>query len=184
MKQDLFYNLLEPVHPQAEAFCRKLAGNKEDGDDLYQECLLKAMLKFTTLRDHSSFKPWLFRIIVNGYKNRFRTSWWSRFQSLTPEVTENLCSCDPSDMYTAQRWLERAFEVLKPEEKVLIILFELEQWTVDELAQLFKRPKGTIKARLSRARKKMRAKIASYLKNETHDIAGDRLCVAAKPNNE
>ncbi len=184
MKQELFYNLLEPVHPQAEAFSRKLAGNKEDGDDLYQECLLKALIKFKSLRESTSFKPWLFRIIVNGYKNRLRKAWWFRHQPLSKELTETLNGGDPSGMFTARRWLERAFEVLKPEEKVLVILFELEQWPIEELAQMLNRPPGTIKARLSRARKKMRIKIASYMKTETHDIAGDRLCVAAKPNNE
>jgi DNA-directed RNA polymerase specialized sigma24 family protein len=58
MNRDLFWTFLEAEHAKAEAFCRKLAGNREDGDDLYQDALLAAMRKFRTLRDPKAFRPW------------------------------------------------------------------------------------------------------------------------------
>ena len=51
VKNDLFWQLLEPLHPKAESFCRRVAANFEDGNDLYQEAVLQAMRKFAGLRD-------------------------------------------------------------------------------------------------------------------------------------
>jgi RNA polymerase sigma-70 factor (ECF subfamily) len=164
MNNKLFWELLEPEHTRAEAFCRKLTGNRDDGDDLYQEALVLAMAKLGSLRDHGAFRPWLYRIIVNAFRSRNRRPWWRGRVRLQSEHTNSLQS-DPSGQFDARRWLERAFTALKPEEKALIILFEVEGWSVAEIAALQGAPTGTIKARLSRSRSKMRDHIAALLKS-------------------
>lgn len=163
MDNELFWKLLEPEHPKAEAFCRKLTGNREEGDDLYQDSLLTALRKFDSLREHSAFRPWLYRIIVNGFKNRHRRSWWRRHASLTPEVLHALPGGDPEGRLTARRWVERALRNLSVDERSLIVLFELRQWSVGELAKLYGCNEGTIKTRLFRSRRKMRKTITRYL---------------------
>ncbi len=163
MNRDLFWTLLEAEHAKAEAFCRKLAGNREDGDDLYQDALLAAMRKLRSLRDPNSFRPWLYRIMVNTFKNRVQGPWWRRRVTLTPEISESRVSTDPSAAYAARRWLDRGFAALKPEDRALVTLFELEGWTIQELANLKRRPTGTIKARLARARATMRKAIEQHL---------------------
>ena len=70
---------------------------------------------------------------------------------------------DPSEQFNSRRWLERALGALKTEERTLILLFEIEGWSVAELAGLHNKPEGTIKARLWRARRKMRQKLESYI---------------------
>ena len=162
MNNKLFWELLEPEHPKAEAFCRKLAGDRDEGDDLYQEALVLAMSKLDALRDHTAFRPWLYRIIVNAFRSRSRRPWWRGRVRLRSEHTDVLQS-DPSNQFAARRWLERAFTALKPEEKALIVLFEIEGWSVAEIAELHGVPIGTIKARLSRTRLKMREHIARLL---------------------
>jgi RNA polymerase sigma-70 factor (ECF subfamily) len=162
MSRDLFWKLLEAEHPQTEAFCRKLTGNRDDGDDLYQDCVLHAWRKFANLRDHQAFRPWLYRIIVNMYKSRCRHLRLMRPAAETAgEMTEY--SHDPSTDLHASLWLERAMTALSPEEKALISLFELEGWNVMELARMYGKPEGTIKSRLARARKKMRAELGRYV---------------------
>ncbi len=163
MDNELFWKLLEPEHPRAEAFCRKLTQNRDEGDDLYQDALLTAMRKLGSLRDHSAFRPWLYRIIVNAFKNRHRRSWWRRHAPLNPDVASSSVSDDPRDRMAARRWLERAFRALNAEERSLIVLFELEQWSLDELAGLYRSSNGAIKARLFRCRRKMRNELSRYL---------------------
>ncbi|MBI5868830.1 MAG: RNA polymerase sigma factor [candidate division Zixibacteria bacterium] len=167
MDRDLFWTYLETEHPRAEAFCRKLAKSRDEGDDVYQDALLMAMRRVRTLRDPAAFRPWLYRIIVNTYRNRVVGPWWRRRAPLTRELCETQAGADPSEAYAARRWLDRALDVLKPEERALVTLFELEGWSIAELAELQNRPQGTIKARLVRARKKMREAIAGYLPAET-----------------
>lgn len=163
MNNDRFWTLLEPVHGQAEGFCRRLAGNRDDGDDLYQDSLLVAMRKIGSLRDETAFRPWLFKLIINRFRNRSREAWWRHRAGLTPGLLEAVLIDDPRDKNEARRVLEAAMTVLKAEEKAMLVLFEFEQWTIAELATLYGKPDGTIKARLSRARSKMRRFLEGHL---------------------
>lgn len=166
MDGDLFWKLLEAEHPKAERFCRRIAGDRQDGDDLYHDALLAAWRKFGTLNDRGSFRPWLYRIIVNKFKSRLRRPWWSKRQYLDERVLNDKGGYDPTGRYAARRWLDRAFEALSPADKTLVMLFELEGWNITELAGIYGKPEGTIKSRLSRARRKMRQKLMSYLPHD------------------
>jgi RNA polymerase sigma-70 factor (ECF subfamily) len=173
MDRELFWKLLKPHHPKAEAFCRRLAGNRDDGDDLYQEGLLTAMRKFHTLKEPVSFQAWLFRILVNTFKNRKRKAWWRHFVPI-PNVEESSWGSDPGERYDAYRWLEMALSALKPEDRAIVLLFEIEGWTIAELSDMFSKPEGTIKARLARARGKMRLALERRLpKQETNSTASE-----------
>ncbi len=163
MDGDLFWKLLEAEHPKAERFCRKIAADRQDGDDLYHDALLAAWRKFGTLRNVDSFRPWLYRIIVNRFKSRLRGPWWRKRQLLDGASLNEREVYDPAGIHTARRWLDRAFEALSPADKTLVILYELEGWNITELARIYGKPEGTIKSRLSRARRKMREKLLSYL---------------------
>jgi RNA polymerase sigma-70 factor, ECF subfamily len=169
-KQELFWTLLEAEHPRAEAFCRKLAGNRTDGDDLYQDSLLSAMKKFDKLRLRTAFRPWLYRIMVNTYVSSRRGPWQRKRAQLTTEILDTLSAGDPSDEYAARRWLEIAMKTLSAKDRALVTLFEIEGWSVAELAELEGRPTGSIKSRLSRARQKMRQAIVRYLTNEKGEM--------------
>jgi RNA polymerase sigma-70 factor, ECF subfamily len=169
-ERDLFWTLLEAEHPKAEAFCRRLAGSHADGDDLYQDSLLLAIRKFAKLRDQAAFRPWLYRIIINSYVNGYREPWRKKQIPLTTELMETLAGDDPSDTYNAKRWIAIAMDTLSPDDRALVTLFELERWSIAELARLQGKPEGTIKSRLSRARTKMREMIARYLRTGETNI--------------
>ncbi len=160
---------MEPIHSRAENFSRHLAGNRDDGDDLYHEAILAALAKFGSLRDDSAFKAWFYRIVVNGHKNRRRLPWWRKVIGLGDYETVNHPAHDPSAEYAARRHLETALSALKTNERALIVLYELEGWPVRELANLFGSPDGTIKARLSRARHKMRKALIPLIPQNEKD---------------
>jgi len=173
--KELFWEMLSPEHRRAESFCRKLCGSKDDGDDLYQEALLAAFQGFEALREKQAFRNWLYSIIIRRYRNRFRNPWWKRRTTLTPEIAETH-NFDPTEQFDSSRWLKRALKVLKTEERALIVLFEIEGWSIAELSEIFGKPQGTIKAKLSRSRQKMRkALMPSFrgrkIKNETNEAS-------------
>lgn len=147
-----------------------MAGSLSDGDDLYQDALLLALRKFGRLRDRNAFRPWLYRIILNAFASRRRAAWFRKRVTLTTEMAETLPGDDPSELYVARRWLEIAMRPLTPEERTLVTLFELEGWSVAELAAMRGAPEGTIKSRLSRARDKMRQAIAGHLPESQLEI--------------
>lgn len=185
--RDLFWNLLEPEHKQAGAFCRKLAGNRESGDDLYQEALITAVGKFHSLRDIASFRPWLYRILINSFRNSVRRPWWKRFEPLTDELADRAPGDDPTAVYAARRLLERAFAAVSTEERALVTLFELEGWSIAELATLHGKSENAIKVRLFRSRKKMRGAVARHLSSSGRKpvkrlmMCEEAVCVVTKP---
>jgi len=185
VNNELFWKLLEPVHPKAEAFCRRLAGNRDDGDDLYQEGLLMALRKFGSLRDHKAFRPWLFRLMINCYRNRQRSSWWRRHVSLTGKLSESRGNPDPRKRLDSRRWLELALSSLSSENRALVVLFEIEGWTISELALMFQKPEGTIKARLSRSRHRMRRVLEKYLPEQKQSASeGEYALQSSKTTDE
>jgi RNA polymerase sigma-70 factor (ECF subfamily) len=185
-KQDLFWTLVEPEHPRLRAFCRKLTGNRDDGDDLLQDSLVAGLSGFGELRDPGAWRPWLYRIAVNRYRDRLRRPWWKRLVRLSDEVSANLGGDDPDHRYAARRRLERAFRVLSPEERAMVTLFELEGWTIAELAELYEKREGGIKMRLLRARRKMRKALTArpLAENNTNSVetleGRKSVCVATK----
>lgn len=170
MNRDLFWKLLEAEHPKAIAFCRRLTANKDDGDDLYHESLVRAYSKRGKLQNDDSFRPWLYKIIVNKYKSNCRRLKWFCYKPQT-----NISQAhDPSGRLDAGIWLRRVFRALTAEERALISLYEMEGWSIRELAQLQGKPVGTIKSKLSRARLKMRSELGRYLsRGETQTITNE-----------
>jgi RNA polymerase sigma-70 factor (ECF subfamily) len=169
--RDLFWRLLEGEHPRAESFCRRLAGNLADGDDLYQDSLLKAMRKFDRMRDNDAFKAWLYRIIVNTFVSGKRLPWYKRRVQLTTEIVETLAGNDPNDEYESRRLVHFALGILSPEDRALVTLHEIDGWGVSELAVMLGRPQGTIKSRLARSRIKMRQALAWHLRTKEENYS-------------
>jgi RNA polymerase sigma-70 factor (ECF subfamily) len=186
-KKELFWELMEPEYFKAMMFCRKLAGNRERGDDLFQDALVIAFSRFPSLRDRSAFRPWIYRILVNTFRSSMRRPWYKRLVPLTSEVELRLTGDDPVEVYTARRWLGRAFRALSAKEQALVTLHELEGWPISELADLYGKTEGAVKAGLFRARRKMKnALIGFSRKSESHDASNtktdeDGKCVVAKP---
>ena len=102
-------------------------------------------------------------------------------EDLTLSVT------NPLETLAARRWLERAFQAVSPEEQTLITLYELEEWTVAELAELYGKSEGAIKTRLFRTRRKMRKALIRFSREAERKrkaqtaFSEEDKCVAAKP---
>jgi RNA polymerase sigma-70 factor, ECF subfamily len=184
---DFFWRLLEPEYHGAMMFCRKLTGDRDRGDDLFQDALVLACTRFASLRDPSAFRPWLYRILVNTFKSTVRRPWWKRRVSLSPEIELSLTGDDPVEAHAARRWLQRAFQAVSTEEQALVTLYELEGWSAHDLAGLYGVSESALKVRVHRAKRKMRdALIAMSQRTESDRQTGlsskGEPCAAAKPS--
>ena len=189
-KQDRFWEILEPEYVGAMMFCRKLMADRDKGDDLYQDALINAYTNLADIRDENSFKPWLYRIIINTFKSKTRLKFPKLFKSINQNQELNLISKDPTDQYTARRWLQNAFKYITPKEKALIVLYELEEWNIKELSKLFNKSEASIKQRLFRIRNKMKKYLISNLTESksksigSFNIKKDNRCAVVKPDSE
>ncbi len=185
--RDLFWQHLEPEHRRARGYCHKLTGSREDGDDLYQDALVRALTGFARLRELESFRPWLYRIIINTYRNRIKQPWWKRVLPITSEIAESIPGDNPHGAYAARRRLAVAFRALSPEERAMVTLFELEGWTAEEVGRAMGKASGTVRVRLKRARDKMREALIRYFERSGSgsDVSlltsEDKVCVVHKP---
>jgi len=185
--QDLFWELMEPHYRGALRFSRKLTGDREQADDLFQDAALTALARLADLRDRASFRPWFYQILVNRFRSLKRRKWWRRLVPLTAELEADTPGEDPAGPYAARQLLRRAFAALRPEEQALVTLHELEGWPVADLAALHKKSEGAIKAKLFRARRKMKDALLRLSENAEKPEAAEKLldgddgCIAAKP---
>lgn len=170
--QERFWELLKPEYHRAMMFCRKLIGDRDQGDDLYQDALVIAYTKIGDLRDPAAFRPWLYRIIVSTFHSTVRRPWWKRRVPWTPGLEQMLATNDPVPERDARRWLGRVFHVLTPAEQTLITLHELEGWPVAELANLAGKSEAAVKTGLFRARRKMKNALQKLHKQATHRKSG------------
>ena len=161
-RKERFAALLEPVHEAATRYCLRLCTTREDAEDLYHDAVLAAWRGLSGLKDERLFKPWLFRIVTNVFRNRERRRKWRRWAPW-PGAGDDvdidnaaIHAVDPRDALTARRHLDTAMRVLSAEERTLIVLYEIERYTIGEIADIHQMREGTIKSKLSRARARMR----------------------------
>jgi len=158
--------LYEPHREPALAYACRLCGNIDDARDLLQESLEAALVAFDSLHNAGSFKPWFFHILRNRCINRaHRLKLAHRF---TLEINPN--SDAGFDEQTVERAkLLNALSGLSPEEREALILFEVEDFPIRDIAHIQRRSVPAIKYRLRRGREKLRAAYFSDVVQPTSD---------------
>ncbi len=157
--------LLAPVHDQAVLFARRIARSAADGDDLFQEAVVRAGLKLATLRDRDRFRPWFHQVIVSLHRSRARRGFWRRLVSsdspgAARQVAE-LAGDETADERAAAESAARALATLPAAQREAIVLFELQELSVEEIAEIQRSSPSAVKSRLSRGRERLRRHYAA-----------------------
>jgi RNA polymerase sigma-70 factor, ECF subfamily len=155
--------LLDPVHGEAVLFARRIARSTADGDDLFQEALVRAALKLGGLREPARFRPWFHQVIVSVHRSHARRGFWRRLiSSEAPEAARQVAAQIGEDGARAAEEragaesAARALAVLPPAQREAIVLFELQELSVEEIAEIQKSSVSAVKSRLSRGRERLR----------------------------
>ena len=153
--------LLEPIHRSAVATARRLSRSRSDGDDLYQESVLRAFEKLHTLRDESRFRSWFYATLLSRHRSRSRRWFWKR---QVPLEAAFAAAGEPAGEDGGE-WQERirgasrmseALSTLDAAQREVIVLFEIDGYTVAEVAEMQRASVPAVKSRLSRGRRKLR----------------------------
>ena len=146
--------LLEPVHDRAVTFARSVCRSTADGDDLFQEALLRAIEKIDALREDRAFRVWLYRVIISLHRSRYRRAFWRRLLPLTGDLEADAPSAEET-LGAASR-ARLALSELPHDQREAIVLYEIEEWKVEEIAELLDVSVSAIKSRLARGRERLR----------------------------
>lgn len=153
--------LLGPIHQSAIATARRLCRSRGDGDDLYQESVLRAFEKLRTLRDESRFRSWFYATLLSRHRSRSRRWFWKR---QVPLETAFAGECEPvgEDGTTWEERIRRAGRAtaalasLEAEQREAIVLFEMDGYSIEEIADMQHASIPAVKSRLARGRRKLR----------------------------
>lgn len=70
---DELFELLGPIHDDVQLFARRIARSAAEGDDVFQEAVLRAARKLGSVRDRSRFKPWMYSVVVSVQRSAKRS---------------------------------------------------------------------------------------------------------------
>ncbi|KJS39450.1 MAG: RNA polymerase sigma70 [Hyphomonas sp. BRH_c22] len=138
--------------PHLRAFARSLCRDASLADDLAQDAMLKAWNARESFHPGTNMKAWAFTILRNAFYSEKRRSW--RRQPLDPEVAEAtlVSSSNPTDGLELLA-LRNALAKLPVDQKEALILVGAGGMSYEEAAEVCNCAVGTIKSRVSRARK-------------------------------
>jgi RNA polymerase sigma-70 factor (ECF subfamily) len=145
--------------PKLRRYARALTGERAAADDLVQDTLERALSRMHLWRSGSDLRAWLFTIMHNVYVNQLRASRRQRFEALEEAAAVEEPRAREAD-WLELKDLEAALAQLAPEQRAVLLLVGLEQFTYGEAARVLGVPIGTVMSRLSRGRERLRAILA------------------------
>lgn len=137
-----------------------MAASRPDGDDLFQEAVLKAVRKLPQLRDRTRFGAWFYAVMLSVHRSRARRSFWKRLVGLESVAESGIepASADPSideASWRAAR-LSRAFARLPAVQREAVVLHDLDGYTMENVAEMQGVTVSAVKTRVVRGRARLR----------------------------
>lgn len=152
---DILDEIAECV-PALRRYARALTHDRDSADDLVQDCLERAIRKRRLWRPIGPIRPWLFRILLNLYRNDLRRLRRTPVAVPVDELADNLATAGTQFERAALAETARAMERLPAEQREALLLVAVEGLGYAEAAGVLEVPIGTLMSRLGRARAALR----------------------------
>ena len=139
---EVFQKYADRIFSAAFSVCR----NRADANDIVQETLIRYYSLHKEFASEAHLKAWLIRVAINRAKDITR-SFWRKNKVTWEDYRQELTWDAPQD--------SRLFEAVMrlPEKyRTVIHLFYYEEYPIEEISAILRRPKGTVKSQLNRGR--------------------------------
>jgi RNA polymerase sigma-70 factor (ECF subfamily) len=169
-----FLETITNLRPSLHRYCSRMTGSVLDGEDVVQEALFQAYRKLDTFDDTRPLAPWLFRIAHNcsidflrrrGIRQEAESEAAGAEEESTPPVT-------PVGKALGKA-VEHLVLALPPKERACVLLKDVFDYSLEEIAELVDSTVGGVKAALNRGRTKLAARsaMAAPGRVKTHEDA-------------
>jgi RNA polymerase sigma-70 factor (ECF subfamily) len=149
-----FLETISPLRPRLHRYCARMTGSITDGEDVVQDALFRAYRSLETWDDSRPLAPWIFRIAHNQCIDFLR----SRGVRVEAEaaVTEP-DFVEPGDLIgpAIGPAIEHLVLNLPPKERACVLLKDVFEYSLEEIAGLVDSTVGGVKAALNRGRSKL-----------------------------
>jgi RNA polymerase sigma-70 factor, ECF subfamily len=161
----------------------RMLGNRHEAEDVAQEVFITVFKHIDSFREDSKLSTWLYRVAVNHCKNRIKYL-ARRHDRDRDELDETKTSTGsngaigqamPSSPDRAlagaqmETVLAEAINSLEQEHRLVIILRDIEDLSIEEICAITEMPDGTVKSRLHRARAALRKKLQRHGIGDQHE---------------
>ena len=170
-----FDDLVRKYRERLFGIIYNLTSNREDAADLTQEAFIKAFSSINRFQGKSAFFTWLYRIGVNTSLSHLKRNRFRRFFSLenieeegsNAQVLETLAAKHKSEkgalLNELQEKLNEAMQKLSPKHRTVVVLFEIEGLSHQEIGEIVGCSVGTVRSRLHYAKQQLQADLKQFL---------------------
>ncbi len=146
--------LYEPIHLQLARFCRTIAGNVEDAEDLVNDTIVNTIESFDRIKDKSAFKSYVFSIASNLNRKKFRRSKFNADFNEN-EINQIVDLSQNPEYVTDFKIIYNQILSLPPKTSETLILFHISDLSLEEIQQIQGGSLSGVKLRLKRGREKL-----------------------------
>ena len=148
-----FLETIATLRPKLHRYCSRMTGSVMDGEDVVQEALFQAYRTLDSFDDSRPLTPWLFRIAHNRCIDFLRRRAVREDAEAAVEEPEPVMPVEPA----LGRAVEHLVLSLPPKERACVLLKDVFDYSLEEIAELVDSTVGGVKAALHRGRAKLPA---------------------------
>jgi RNA polymerase sigma-70 factor, ECF subfamily len=148
-----FLETISNLRPSLHRYCARMTGSVMDGEDVVQEALFEAYRKLDQYDDTRPIKPWLFRIAHNRCIDFLRRRGVRDEAETTAAMPDVVEPAEP--VLGTTKAVEHLVLTLPPKERACVLLKDVFDYSLEEIAELVDSTVGGVKAALNRARTKL-----------------------------
>jgi len=165
-QHDLFHLYKKKVYD----LVYKTLGGAFDNDDIVQQIFIAVFKGIKGFEGKSTFDTWVYRIGVKICTTQLRKKYRKRqphvlYDSSGIELADSSRWGNPAaniEQKELQSVVYKALDKLSPEKRTIVILYEMEGKSLEEIAEIVKKPIGTVKSRLFHGRKALEKHLRGF----------------------
>ena len=152
--RNAFNKIFIAINDDLYKIAKSRISNEDDIADAVQETMIATFKNIKKLRDPSQFKKWVITILINKCNRIYRRKYKKdvSYEEYNFESFSSSCNLESNIEFYEM------LKDLKYEEKIIIILYYLEQYTVKDIKEILKMNENTVTTHLYRARQKIKNK--------------------------
>src|SRR5215831_6697146 len=151
-----FLETITNLRPSLHRYCSRMIGSVMDGEDVVQEALFEAYRKLDKFDDSRPLKPWLFRIAHNRCIDFLRKR-GVRVEAESGATSPDVVEPKEPAVFGLGQAVEHLVASLPPKERACVLLKDVFDYSLEEIAELVDSTVGGVKAALNRGRTKLAA---------------------------
>jgi len=160
------YELYQLYKDRVFNIAYRMANSQQDAEDITQMAFVRVFQKIDSFRGDSAFSSWVYRLTVNICINHFRRE--KRKKELVvhelSELATNLKILKTNEQASKMKpFLEKAIRALPAGYRMIFVLYDIEGYKHEEIAEMMNISEGTSKSQLHKARKELKQYLEPYL---------------------